>query len=351
MEDIGVIMDLGQNIRNIGAKVRGVFKIKPKSDPFAGADAPPANAPAADYAEPKKKSTLKRLGVFALLLLIPLYYFIGSILTHRINDDMDYTITDPGPGKSHTIAVIAGLIDREVNQTKWSPNIQGFEPAALLRFGGNMVNFQEGVMRACSTTVYEIENRLARSRGTSAADVDIGLARQGLARSPDAWFLAGADTEYRKAQAALIRYNDRLASGQAVFELRADNLLGVLDKIALDLGGTSDSLDKQMDAGRRVLIDRQADKIFYFSKGKAYGYFIVLRALRDDYAPVLAERRVEKIYDDMLMELSAAASLQPVIVQNASPNAMLIPNHLSTEGFYILRARAKLREITDILQR
>lgn len=344
-------MDLGQNIRGIGAKARSLFSIKPKADPFAGADAAPNLADTPSDEAPKKKPSKRKYIIIALLALIPIYYFFGAVLTHRINDDADFTITDPGPGKSHTIAVIAGLIDREVNQTKWSPNIQGFEPAALLRFGGNMVNFQEGIMRACSTTVYEIENRLARSRGTSAADVDIGLARQGLARSPDAWFLAGADTEYRKAQAALIRYNDRLASGQAVFELRADNLLGVLDKIALDLGGTSDGLDKQIDAGRRVLIDRQADKIFYFSKGKAYGYFIVLRALRDDYAPVLAERRVEKIYDEMLMELNAAAQLQPVIVQNASPNAFVVPNHLSTEGFYILRARAKLREITDILQR
>jgi len=29
----------------------------------------------------------------------------------------------------------------------------------------------------------------------------------------------------------------------------------------------------------------------------------------------------------------------------------LMPNHLSTEGFYLLRARSKMREITDILQR
>lgn len=342
-------MDLGQNIRNIGAKARGLFKAKPAIDAFATTDVPPAQAQGTMAPKPRKST--KHWLIIAVLALVPIYYFIGALLTHRINDDMYFKIQDPGAGKSHTIAVIAALIDREVNQTKWAPNVQGFEPAALLRFGGNMVNFQEGMMRACSTTVYEIENRLARSRGTSAADGDIALARQGLSRSADAWLLAGADSEYRKAGAALIRYNDRLASGQATFDIRTDNLLGVLDKIALDLGGTSDGIDKQVNAGRRVLIDRQADKLFYFAKGKAYAYFIILRALRDDYEPVLKERHIEAIYDSMLSELYEAAHLQPLIVQNADPRAMLIPNHLTSEGFFLLRARSKLREVTDILQR
>ena len=73
--------------------------------------------------------------------------------------------------------------------------------------------------------------------------------------------------------------------------------------------------------------------------------------MREDFREVLAERRVLPLYEAMLQDLAMAAELSPPIVQNASPAAVLMPNHLATEGFHLLRARAKLREITDVLQR
>ncbi len=347
-------MDIGQTLRSIGVKAKSIFKSKPVFN--ANSNVPPAQD--GEIQEPvlKKKKNYKVLLVLLLLFLVPLYYILGAVFAHKINDNLDFKVIKPETGKSHTIAVVSGLIDREVNKTKWAPNTQMFEPAALLRYGGNMVNFQSGIIRALNTSVYEIENRLARVRGTSAADADMSAARQGLSRSPETWILdplptSSADGEYRKALAALNRYNNRLASGQASFEVRSDNLQGILEHIALDLGGVSDSLDKQIVAGQKVFIDRRADKLFYYSKGQAYAYFIVLRALREDYAPIIAERRIGTLYEDMLQQLGKAAEMQPVMVQNASMDSYFLPNHLAAEGFYILRARARLREITDILQR
>ena len=344
-------MSLGQSIRGIGAKMRNLFGQRPNDKSDIAADIGYGNLGNPDSAKPKANRGKNFWLVTILLAIVPLYYLVGAWLTHRINDDLNYTINDPGAGKSHTVAVVAELIDREVNQTKWSPNIQAFEPAALLRVGGNMVNFQTGVVKGISTTVYEMENRLARMRGTSSADVDMALAREGLARSADTWLWAGADGEYRKAKDALIRYNVRLASGQANFEQRGDNLQGLLDHVAFDLGAASNELDREILAGRHKFIDFKADKVFYYAKGQAYAYFIILRALREDYGQVITERHMEKIYEEMLIELASAAELQPLIVQNAKPSAMIMPNHLAAEGFYILRARARLREITDILQR
>lgn len=344
-------MSLGQSIRGIGARMRGLFGQKPKGNSDIVGDISYGDLGKTDSAKPTAKKGKKFWLLVILLAIIPLYYLIGAWFTHRINDDLNFTINDPGAGKSHTVAVVAELIDREVNQTKWSPNIQAFEPAALLRVGGNMVNFQTGVIKGVSTTVYEMENRLARMRGTSSADVDMALAREGLARSADTWLWAGADGEYRKARAALNRYNVRLASGQANFEQRADNLQGLLDHVAFDLGAASSELNREILAGRHKIIDFKADKVFYNAKGQAYAYFIILRALREDYGQVITERHMEKIYEEMLVELASAAELQPLIVQNAKPSAAILPNHLAVEGFYILRARARLREITDILQR
>jgi hypothetical protein len=350
-------MDLGQRIRHTMAGVKRSFTPQAKTDPFASlSDASVATSAPIDTAEKKKGPSWTVWAVLVFLAILPFYYFVGAVATHKINDDLNYKAPDAGPGTSKTISVIAGLIDREVNETAWSPNTQAFQPAAMLRYGGNMVNFQSGLIKALSTMTLEIDSQVGRTRGTSAADPDLGKARQGLSRQPDTWLLdplptSSADQEYRKALLALRAYNTRVGNGTAVFDVRVDNLQSVLNRAALDIGSSSDALEKQMAAGRKVFIDRRADKLFYFVKGQSYAYFITMRALREDFKDVIAERRVGILYEAMLADLASAASLQPMIVQNGSPEAMLMPNHLSTEGFYLLRARAKLREISDVIAR
>jgi hypothetical protein len=348
-------MDFGQRVRHAMAGIKRAVTPQDKVDPFSvSADAPPLTTKNQDGE--RKGLSWKAIGVLLLLALLPVYYIVGAISTHRINDSLNFKADDAGPGTSKTIAVIAGLIDREVNETAWSPNTQPFQPAALLRYGGNMVNFQSGLIKALSTMTLEIDSQIGRTRGTSAADPDLGKARQGLSRQPDTWLLdplptSSADQEYRKALEALKVYNQRVGNGTAVFDVRVDNLQAVLNRAALDIGSSSDALEKQMAAGRKVLIDRRADKLFYFVKGQSYAYFMTLRALREDFKDVITERRVGPLYEAMLADLATAASMQPLIVQNGSPEALLMPNHLSTEGFYLLRARAKLREISDVISR
>jgi hypothetical protein len=349
-------MDFGQRVRHALSGVKRAVTPQAKIDPFDNVTTTPVQAVSPDP-NAKKGMGWKGWAIIAFFALLPVYYTVGAISAHRINDNLNYKADDAGPGTSKTIAVIAGLIDREVNQTIWSPNTQGFQPAALLRYGGNMVNFQSGLIKALSTITLEIDSQVGRTRGTSAADPDLGKARQGLSRQPDTWLIdsflptSSADQEYRKAMDALLAYNVRVGNGTAVFDVRVDNLQSVLNRTALDIGSSSDALEKQISAGRKVFIDRRADKLFYFVKGQSYAYFITLRALREDFKDVIAERRVAPLYEAMLADLATAASLQPMIVQNGSTEAALMPNHLSTEGFYLLRARAKLREISDVISR
>jgi hypothetical protein len=343
-------MDIGQRLRGVWSSFRrfGASKTQPVEA------AAIQTTPDAPTAKPTSKHSGRVLTAAAVLALVPLYYGVGALLTHRINDDLQFVAPAAPPNGSKTVALMAALISREVDQTAWSPNTPAFAPAALLRFGGNMVNFQSGLIKALSTFSLELEGRLGRQRGTGGADNDLGTAREGLSRQPDTWILSplptsSADGEYRRAAKALLAYNQRLSSGQATFDVRSDNLLGVLDRIALDLGDASNQIDQQIEIGRTLLIDRRADKLFYFVKGKTYSYAMILRALKADFAGVLAERRVSAIYDSMLNDLDKAAALSPLIVQNGSPEALSGPNHLTTQGFYLLRARSKLREITDVL--
>ena len=76
---------------------------------------------------------------------------------------------------------------------------------------------------------------------------------------------------------------------------------------------------------------------------------LLLRDLGQDFKAVLDERSASKIWDRMVDSMLEGASLQPLIVVNGAPNSLFAPNHLTTQGFYLLRGRTQLEEMNDIL--
>ncbi|HWA48469.1 MAG TPA: DUF2333 family protein, partial [Dongiaceae bacterium] len=78
---------------------------------------------------------------------------------------------------------------------------------------------------------------------------------------------------------------------------------------------------------------------------------LMLRDLGTDFEQVLKDKGATTGWQRMVDSMLEGAVLQPLIVMNGSPNALLQPNHLTAQGFYLLRARTQLEEITDILQK
>ena len=54
---------------------------------------------------------------------------------------------------------------------------------------------------------------------------------------------------------------------------------------------------------------------------------------------------------EMLDSLHESAILNPLLVMNGDPDGLFLANHLTTQGFYLLRARTQMREISQILIR
>ena len=97
------------------------------------------------------------------------------------------------------------------------------------------------------------------------------------------------------------------------------------------------------------LFDLAADDLFYNVKGRLYGYHMLLVALETDFADVIAEKQMEAVWSQMMTSMRLAASLQPLVVVNGGPDSQVLPSHLGAQGFYLLRGRTQLREITNIL--
>lgn len=300
-------------------------------------------------------SAWKKLAAGTLVLLA-LYYPIGMMIAHQIDDELNFAYDSAqASGSSRTVGVISALITREVEENGWVMNDPFFKPSSML---DNMPNFQQGMFAAFARISMELRDQIGRTRGSSTVDTDLQEAAGLLPYPGDVWIFnfstsllptASAEKQYLRAQRSLDAYNQRLVAGEAVFDRRSDNLMATLDRIALDVGASSAAIDNHISEHASDWIDFESDDLFYNIKGQTYGYAMVLTALRQDFADVIADRDVTGPYEEMLASFRAVAALDPLIVANNELDDQFIPNHLAAQGFYLLRARTQLREITNIL--
>lgn len=303
------------------------------------------------------RATWKPLAI-AIVLFGALYYPIGMAIIHKIDDDLDYRAepADLEQGSSYTVATMAALLEREIDQNRWTPNDPWFMPTAGL---DNMPNFQLGMVEALSRFSVELLDQIGRVRGSSAADENLDKAAGHLKISGTKWAwdfsvswlpTTPAEAEYMAARRELLAYNERLAGGSATFDRRADNLQATIERVAADLGSASQGMaDHVRDHAGGLWFDFQVDDEFYRVKGKAYAYYLIFRDLGRDYEEILAERNLVRPWNDMLSVMRTLAGLDPLIVVNGSPDGFIFPSHLTSQGFYLLRARTKLKEISNIL--
>jgi hypothetical protein len=278
-------------------------------------------------------------------------------MLHTIDDDPDLQVAAVPTGGSRAVAMAAALIDREVDGHAWVANDPFFLPGWAL---DNMANYQQGIVAALARFAVEMGDQVARTRGSSRVDQDLDRAA-GLLKYPgNVWIFdlstsfaptASSEAQYRAARKALLAFNERLAASKAVFERRADNLLATLDRVAADLGSSSGLIERQIAERSGNLLDLTADDTFYATKGRLYAYYLVLRELGKDFERVIAERDAQRVWAQTIDALREAAGLQPWVVFNGAPDSQFLPNHLTAQGFYLLRARTQLREMTDILRK
>lgn len=291
------------------------------------------------------------------LFIVPvffIYYPIGMVVVHHINDEPDYDISSyRTEGGSEAVSTAIALMSRETAR-HWTPNDPFFYPgAALIR----MPAFQRGIAASVARFSIELSDQLGRSRGSSQADPDLQKAAGLLNYSPNVWMwdfsvswfpTASSEKQYGEGIKALVRYNERLAKNEAVYEKRADNLLQTLDRITADLGSASATIDEHIH-GRSAFSFRASGDVFYAVKGRMYGNYMLLKAMEKDFAQVITERQVKTVWDAMLTSLREGMESDHFLVMNADTKDSIFANHLASQGFYLMRARTQMREITNIL--
>ncbi|MEM8811275.1 MAG: DUF2333 family protein [Pseudomonadota bacterium] len=271
-------------------------------------------------------------------------------------------------GRSGIVEAVNHLVAFNVNDNAWisshplyKAGFFGIEWDAT-PFMDNKANFQRGVHQASTRIGVELADQLGRVRGTSEIDRDLQAARGAMQFDNYTWFFnpfsnqpfgptTRSQTYYRDAMRSFARYNDRLERCQATFDARADNLMAVLDRIAKDIGSTSASIKDRAESNNSGWFDTRADNQFYFAKGQLYAQYGILRAARADFQDVIELRQIGDLWTNMESQMRSAIELDPFIVSNGREDGWIMPSHLTTIGFYILRVRANLVEVRSVLDR
>ncbi len=272
-------------------------------------------------------------------------------------------------GRSSIARVSADLIDFNVNQNSWISSMPAYK-GGFFGFGwdntpwlDNKASFQRGVHQAVQRTAVELTDTMGRIRGTSEVNKDLQGARSAVQFDEFTWYFNPFDskrpfgpttktpTYYRGAISQFKNFNAALEKCQATFDARADNLRTLLDRIAKDIGSTSASIKKRSEASNAGWFDFYADNQFMYAKGQLYGYYGILRAAHADFRGIIKKRNLEDIWNNMESQIRAALELDPMIISNGKEDGWLMPTHVTTMGFYVLRVRSNLVEIRSVLDR
>jgi hypothetical protein len=267
--------------------------------------------------------------------------------------------------RSLIVAATADLVDFNVNQNAWISSMILYKlglfgiPWERTPFFDNKAAFQRGVNQAVRRTAIELVDTLGRVRGTSGIDPDLQKARGNLQFDEETWYFGlspfGPKTPtpsfYRAAIGDLRAFNTRLEKCEAVFDARGDNLLVFIDRIANDIGATSAILRDRSEKYDSGWFDPRADDRFWFAYGQLYGYYGILTAAHADFRDVIAQRGLTQLWSELEDQLRASLRIQPMIISNGDESGWLMPAHLATLGFYILRVRSNLVEIRLVLDR
>jgi hypothetical protein len=285
---------------------------------------------------------------------------------------------------SRTIAMQTHLVDLMVNENIWAParplykaGLFGLVDFADTPWFDNKAAEQVGMLDIVRRLGIELTDSLGRVRGTSAENENLSAAQSALRIDMHAWYVnspfqsevntisPSAAASYRKAIPLYEAYNAQLATCEAVFDARTDNLRETLSRFSATLGATIVELaarskgiayDVEKDryvngeGNNRGWFDFRADNHFHRARGKMFALHGLLQGLRADFNHVITDRNLVAVWDKMEASVAEAALLNPPIVSNGAKDGLIFPDHLGVMAEAILRARTSMVELRDILR-
>lgn len=289
------------------------------------------------------------------VLFLCLYYPLGGWITHNLDRNTDYEINTTNTKQSASVEMASFIINREVNDKLWTANVPFFFPSYFL---DNMPNFQLGIINATANVVNSLSKRIDSPIIDQEETPILKKAAEQLKYNGRIWMFSpsnrfspvpSANTQYRKARKNLILFNQELNEDKIIFYRRAEDLKFIIQKINYSLKKSINDLDAHIREENTSYLDFQSDNIFYYNQGKAYAFYLLLKALGYDYKNILVEKNIYILWTKTIKALEDASKIDAFYIRNGELTSLTAPNHLLYLAYYLEKAESTNKDIISAL--
>lgn len=245
---------------------------------------------------------------------------LSSALTNRLEEEMDSPLG-------------------------WSVNDLIISPTRWL---DNRANRQRGVIFASRMLINFFSTNLAKYGKVDAENALLKQVREKyFAFTEDSWWLPSTESQYRKGIALLREYEDKLAEGDAVYNMRSDDMYNMLTFI---IG--SQFLDQPLG-----LLVQPNDEVSYTDlDDRIYYTQGVVLALRDfirtfvTLYPEVKEKGGEENIRIAFREMEQICTFDPLIVLRGEHDSVTA-DHRGKVARYLIHIRERINDLAQSIRR
>jgi hypothetical protein len=268
--------------------------------------------------------------------------------TSNIHSTLDQT----KPGSAETKkgialrAAISNRLEEEMSSTfGWSVNDLIVSPTRWL---DNRANRQRGVIFATRMLINFFSTNLAKYGTIDAENEFLKEAREKyFAFSEDSWWFPSTESQYRQGIALLRQYDDELASGKAVYNMRSDDMYNMLTFI-IGKQVLDQPLGLLVQPENEVAYAELDDRIYY-----TQGVVLVLRDFIRTFVelyPVIKEKGGEENIGIAIREMELICTFDPLIVLRGEHDSVTA-DHRGKMARYLISFRERINDLAQSIRR
>ena len=243
-------------------------------------------------------------------------------------------------------AAISNRLEEEMGSTfGWSVNDLIVSPTRWL---DNRANRQRGVIFATRMLINFFSTNLAKYGKVDAENASLKEAREKyFAFSEANWWFPSTEGQYRQGIALLRKYEDDLAAGKAIYNMRSDDMYNMLTFI---IG--NQVLDQPfgllVQPNDDVPYTKLDDRIYY-----TQGVILVLRDFIRSFVelyPAIKEKGGEENVRIALWDMEQICTFDPLIVLRGDHDSVTA-DHRGKMARYLISFRERINDLAQSIRR
>jgi hypothetical protein len=227
----------------------------------------------------------------------------------------------------------------------WSVNDLIISPT---RYLDNRSSRQRGVIFATRMLMNFFSTNLAKYGTVDTENEMLKEAREKhFAFSEDSWWLPSSESEYEKGIELLRQYENRLSAGEAVYNMRTDDMYNLLTFIT-----GKELMDQPMgllvQTNDEVPYTQLDDRIYY-----TQGVILVLRDFLRTFVrlyPEIKEKGGEKNIKIAIRDMEQICTFDPLIVMRGDHDSVMA-DHRGKVARYLISMRERVNDLAQSIRR